>query len=67
MPEIPRAVSYGGAAPVLNMSLNIDARGATADAVKGLQGDLVPQIQKVVRTEVAELFDRNSRFARSGV
>jgi tape measure domain-containing protein len=66
MPEIPRAVS-SGAAPVLNLSVNIDAKGATAEGVKAMSGDLVPQIQKVVQAEVAELFDRNSRFARSGV
>lgn len=67
MPEVPKAVSGGGVSNTLNLNLNIDARGATADGVKGLNSDLVPQIQKVVRAEVGELFDRSNRFARSGV
>ena len=32
-----------------------------------LKGDLVPTIQKVVRAEVNQMFDRSARFAKAGI
>jgi len=66
LPAIPKAQS-APAAPVLNMSLNIDARGATSEGVNKLKTDLVPTIQKVVKAEVNQMFTRDSRFARAGI
>lgn len=66
LPAIPKAQS-APAAPVLNMSLNIDARGATSEGVKKLKTDLVPTIQQVVKAEVNQMFTRDSRFARAGI
>jgi len=65
MPAMP-AVASGGA-PSVALSVNIDARGATPDAVQSMNSELVPTIQKVVRTELHEAFDRSSRFGRSGI
>lgn len=65
MPNIPKAAS--GVNNSLSLQLNIDARGATASGVDKLKGDLVPTIQKVVRAEVNQMFDRSARFAKAGI
>jgi len=66
MPSMP-SVAQSQTAPNLSLSLNIDARGATPETSARLKSELVPTIQKVVRSEVNQLFDRSSRFARTGI
>lgn len=66
MPSMP-SVAQSQAAPNLSLSLNIDARGATPETSARLKSELVPTIQRVVRSEVNQLFDRSNRFARTGI
>ena len=66
MPSIPKAVAPGNG-PSLALTVAIDARGATQDSVAQMKNDLVPTIQKVVRNEVNQLFDRSARFAKTGI
>lgn len=66
LPQMPSASSQPTGNNV-TMQLNIDARGATSEGADKLKSDLVPTIQKVVRNEVNQMFDRSSRFAKSGL
>lgn len=67
LPEIPKASAPSAVSNNMNMQLTIDARGATSDGVAALKADLVPTIQKVVRNELNQAFDRSSRFSRTGI
>lgn len=66
LPEVPKA-SAAPAGNTVNMQLSIDARGATAEGAAALKSELVPTIQKVVRNELNQAFDRSSRFSRTGI
>ena len=66
MPNIPKAVAQSSqptvvVAPVFNIE------NATPEAVSKIKNDLVPTIQKVVRNEVNQMFDRSARFAKTGI
>lgn len=66
MPSVQTAITPSGGQS-LALTVAIDARGATQDSVAQMKNDLVPTIQKVVRNEVNQLFDRSARFAKTGI
>jgi tape measure domain-containing protein len=64
--RMPGAANAGGGvnvtiAPVFNVE------NGTAEGVDKMKADVMPKIREVVRTELANQFDRNPRFARSGI
>lgn len=63
MPDAPRGQS-GGA---VSVSLTLNAPNSTAESVNALKADVMPQIKKLVQTEIVSMFDRNARFAKSGI
>ena len=54
-----------GSAPSA-VHINIDARGATPDAVQALRSQLATDLPGVIRRELHNVFDRDQRFARIG-
>lgn len=58
------AIGGGGGGP--SISLSIDARGATPDAVASLRQQLMVEIPQLVRRGLHEAYDRDPRFARMG-
>lgn len=65
---LPNAVSGGGSgAPVVNSSITLNVANGTPEGVSKMQNETLPQIQKIVRSEVKQIFDRSPRFRRSGI
>lgn len=55
------------AAPSVTITIPIDARNSTPEAVNALNETTLPQLRKIIKGEVAEIFTRNNRFAKSGL
>lgn len=65
MPTIPTAAA-GSSAPVVNFAPVFHTQGgqAGADAIKA---DVMPQLKALVKQEIVQVFDRDPRFAKSGI
>lgn len=68
LPQSPK-MTAPAAAPALNFSLSpvFNVQNGTADGVAKLKSDLMPSLQKMVKNELNDAFDRSGRFARLGV
>lgn len=65
--SMPRAVSAGAGFPSVVVNATFNMANSTPASVDKAQGEMVPKIKELVRNEVGQLFDRNPRFARSGI
>jgi len=65
MPAIPTA-GAGPSAPTIVFApvFNVEGGQAGADQIKS---DVIPQLKKMVKEQIVETFNRDPRFARSGI
>ncbi len=66
MPEMPKAAAGGSAAPVVHFAPVFNVQGGEQGAA-AIKSDVMPQLRKMVQEQIVETFNRNPRFARSGI
>lgn len=66
MPDIPKASGGGSSAPVVNFAPVFNVQGGEQGAA-ALKSDVMPQLRKMVQEQIVDTFNRNPRFARSGI
>jgi len=67
---VPKAVPASPAAagpPAVTINATFNLENATPAAVEKAQTEMVPKVRQLVRSEVAQLFDRKARFSKSGI
>ena len=67
MPSLPKAVAASAAAPVVNFSPVFHVQGGGDQGASALKAEVMPQLKKLVQEQIVDTFNRNARFARSGI
>jgi len=66
MPAMPSAVAAQSSAPVVNFSPVFNVQGGEQGA-SAIKSDVLPQLKNMIKEQITETFNRDARFARSGI
>lgn len=67
MPEGPKAAPASASAPVVNFSPVFNVQAGGEQGAAALKSEVMPQLKKMVKEQIVETFNRDARFARSGI
>ncbi len=67
MPNMPKASAAASQSISIVVSPVFQVQNGTSEGVDKMKSDIVPTIKKLVNEQIVETFNRNPRFARSGI